>query len=599
LIGDGFGCFPVNNSTPNIVLQFSKPSQSRDQRLYVARLCVIFAICLLSYANTLKVPFQFDGVAHIHDNRWIKSFPIFFNDFGIANLWNRSIAVFTYTLNYYLGKDNTFGYHLFNLFVHFGVCVLIYLVVRKILVHSRLKGMATPNRKINIPFVSALLFASHPAHTQAATYLMSRGSLLVTFFYLGSFYCFLLAVEGKSPTSVSGWKKIQLAGWVIFALLLMILGFGSKLTIITAPILMVIYYLMFFRNAGENFFRFLRRKLRWLVLMILPFLTFVVYKAFFTHRGLLGIPDLGAMTYSRMDYFLTEIKMATFYYLKVLLFPINLNVDPDINLIRSYTDPLLILSTLLLIAYITFIKNQSKPALFGFLWFVITIAPESSIIPLTDIVAEHRLYLPGVGFVLMTCVLLSDRRWLPFYIALLIFFTANTVHRNSVWFSEITLWRDTAKKSPGKSRPFINYARALHLSGKIEPAIENYKKAIERDPYYFESHHNLAEAYAQSGKCRAAIKEFEYALILVPELVESMVGLGRCYKTLGNYSLADAYFKKALKTRPSSYAAFFELGLLHYFNMHEKEKGRFYLQQALRLNPNLPGKESLKNLLKE
>lgn len=563
----------------------------------MARIFVIFAICLLSYSNTFKVPFQFDGVAHIQDNRWIKSLSIFSNEFGISNLWNRSITVFTYTLNYYLGENNTLGYHLFNLFIHFGVCVLIYRVAHKILTHPHLRGMAAPGRRINIPFISALLFASHPAHTQAITYLMSRGSLLVTFFYLGSFYCFLTVVEGKSPTSVSGWRKIQLAGWVIFALSLMILGFGSKLTIITAPILMAVYYLMFCRNEGELFFHFLRRKLRWLFLIILPLFVFVVYKAFFTRKGLLGIPDSGSITYSRMDYFLTEMKMGTVYYLKTLLFPVNLNVDPDISLIKSYADPLLVLSALLLIAYFVFIKNKSKPALFGFLWFIVALSPESSVVPLTDIVAEHRLYLPGVGFALMTSVLLSDRRLVPFYMALLIFFTINTVHRNNAWFSEITLWQDTVKKSPGKPRPFINYARALHLVGKIDPAIENYKKAIELDPYYFEPHHNLAEAYVLSGKCREAIKEFEYALILVPELVESMIGLGRCYKETGNYDIAINYFRKALQVRPSSDAAFLELGLLYYFDRNEKEKGRFYLKQALRLNPNLPDKESLKNLV--
>lgn len=564
---------------------------------YGRTLLVIFLICLLSYFNSLKVPFQFDGVGFIQENPYIKDFSTFFTKFRIVNLMNRSILVFTFTLNHYLEQDNTLGYHLFNLFLHFAVCLFIYLIARKTLLILKRKGVVSLVKWNNFPLIAALLFATHPVHTQSVTYLMSRSVLLCTFFYLASFYCLVAAGELTILKPASRRNRVHAAGLAGLALFLTLLGFGSKLIIVSLPVMALVYFFMFLKPADESLFVFILNKKRLLSLIALPFVVFVIYKSFFTSKGLLRIADLGTLHFSRVDYFLSQIKWAGGYYLKTLFFPMNLNVDPDVEPVKTFANSDLIFSALVWIGLILLVKKQPKLAQFGFLWFVITLAPESSFIPLLDLVAEHRLYLPGIGVALGISYGLAHRRVLFPCLFLIILFAANTVHRNTDWASETSLWKDTIAKSPGKARPFINYARALHFEGKLESAIENYKKAIALEPNYFQHHHNLGEAYAEAGKCRDALNSFQNALKLAPKLAESMVGLGKCYYQLKEYKNAVFYLREAIENQPSMDFPFRMLGMIHYFNLNEKEKGLFYFRQALRLNPNHPNNAAMRNLI--
>ena len=46
-----------------------------------------------------------------------------------------------------------------------------------------------------------------------------------------------------------------------------------------------------------------------------------------------------------------------------------------------------------------------------------------------------------------------------------ILFTGMAYERNSVWHTLLTLWQDTAAKSPGKSRVFNNLGNCYILEG--------------------------------------------------------------------------------------------------------------------------------------
>jgi len=51
---------------------------------------------------------------------------------------------------------------------------------------------------------------------------------------------------------------------------------------------------------------------------------------------------------------------------------------------------------------------------FGIFWFFMTLSVESSIIPIADVIFEHRLYLPSVGFfIAITSALFwaAERLW--------------------------------------------------------------------------------------------------------------------------------------------------------------------------------------------
>src|SRR5207244_730943 len=97
-----------------------------------------------------------------------------------------------------------------------------------------------------------------------------------------------------------------------------------------------------------------------------------------------------------------------------------------------------------------------------------------AVIPLPDIVAEHRIYIAGLGFDLLAAWLLirTPRRLWPLIPGLAIALTAATVARNSVWASDVTLWRQAERNAgPGQVRPHLNLGAAFQVAGQLNPAV--------------------------------------------------------------------------------------------------------------------------------
>ncbi|WP_243688246.1 hypothetical protein [Geotalea toluenoxydans] len=111
---------------------------------------------------------------------------------------------------------------------------------------------------------------------------------------------------------------------------------------------------------------------------------------------------------------------------------------------------------------------------FGIFWFFITLSVESSFIPIVDVIFEHRVYLPSVGFFIAVATLIvlgveklslgRPRAANGLLVAMLLLscvLALLTFNRNRVWADEITLWEDVAAKSPNLSRPWNNLATPI------------------------------------------------------------------------------------------------------------------------------------------
>ena len=110
---------------------------------------------------------------------------------------------------------------------------------------------------------------------------------------------------------------------------------------------------------------------------------------------------------SRWVYLLTQFAVIV-TYIRLIFFPINQNLDYDFPIYNTLLTPEVFLSFLLLFSIFCFgiyMFLQSKThnrtyrfIAFGIFWFFITISVESSFIPIVDLIFEHRVYLPSVGF---------------------------------------------------------------------------------------------------------------------------------------------------------------------------------------------------------
>ena len=558
---------------------------------------VIILVGIFSYSNSLHSPFQFDGVVHIQKNEALRSMDGFYKKYDLTNYANRFVSVLTLVFNVYLGGTDTFGFHLLNLLIHLWVCVLIYIVARVLL--NRFPDNEIIKIKFNLPLLAAIFFSAHPVFTQTVSYLVNRSALLSSFFYLCSFYSFICGLQAYFSKPNARFRRIKYFALFTVSVILMGLGIASKLTLISLPIVICVFYILTQYRVQEGVFSFVKREKRLILALLTPLIIVLLQRAFFSHTGLLRLADSGSRTINRLDYLLSQIKWLVFYYLKLLSFPFNQNIDPTIGLIESITDPKLLIGFLFLGFILCSLHKLKRAIIFGILWFLISLSPESSIIPLKDTVMEHRLYLPGIGLAIALSAIWVNRRTFIVLICLIPIFSIITLNRNLDWSSEYALWLDASKKSPNKARPHLNLGRALSLAGRNKESIPHYQRTIELKPDYFEAYHNLGVSYSLIGQCKNSFAPLEKALQLHPGQVETMLTIATCYKTLKDYKNTAQYLQRAIEQDPYKDYIARELGSIYYFNLDEKEKGRLFFRKALELNPFSPQNIALKAFFKK
>src|SRR5208283_2822653 len=176
---------------------------------------------------------------------------------------------------------------------------------------------------------------------------------------------------------------------------------------------------------------------------------------------------------------------AFFVYLRLLVFPAGQNLDWDYPISRNITDHGAIfgLAAIVLLAGAAIYFRRRYPlASYGFLVYLLLMAPTSSFVPIKDPVAERRLYLPMIGMLLVAIAALArmrvDRRKLAAALCAIVAVLAMaTYRRNELWASDIAIWEDAARKSPGKQRVHFQLAHTLYTNGQCRDAIAQYADA--------------------------------------------------------------------------------------------------------------------------
>jgi hypothetical protein len=172
----------------------------------------------------------------------------------------------------------------------------------------------------------------------------------------------------------------------------------------TLPLAIALYEFLFLRDSIKRRLLYLAPLL--LTMLIIPLSILDADRPIGEFIGEAGEAARVESGVSRLDYLLTESRVVV-TYIRLLLLPINQNIDYDFPFYNSFFDPKVFLSFLLLVsivglgAFLLRCSRSSEPALravsFGIFWFFITLSVESSLIPIQDVIFEHRLYLPSVG----------------------------------------------------------------------------------------------------------------------------------------------------------------------------------------------------------
>ena len=486
---------------------------------------ILILLGLIVYSNTFHNSFHFDDDPSITNNFAIRNIQ------NLRDIWNfwptRFITFFSFALNYHFHGLRVSGYHIASLLIHIiasiGVCWLILLTLSS----APFKKDRLREYSGLIALSVALIFLSHPIQTQSVTYIYQRATSLAGLFYILSI-CFyaksrLLANDNKN------WKINYAISW-IFAVLSMF----TKENAVMLPFAILLYEYCFLKDNKPLKKGYI---VPFLVLLpIVPALLFLTKPLPFV-----SVTEIMGKPVSGYYYFLTQLRVLV-TYIRLLFLPINQNLDYDYVVSKTFLDPAVIMS-LFFLAAILFVAirifNKYRLISFSIFWFFLTLVPESSFIPQNgEMIFEHRLYLPMVGYSLFLVsglyYLFKEKRlrFIIIIISLLVAcYSIMTYARNLVWKDEFTLWDDAVHKSPNKARPYSNRGNAYKAKGNLDQAISDYNKAIEIDSNLAEAYNNRGNAYQTKGNLDQATLDYNKAIEIKPNYADVYSNRGSAYQT--------------------------------------------------------------------
>jgi hypothetical protein len=424
-------------------------------------LWLLLAVCV-AYANALSGAFQFDDYNVIVNEPRVHSWAGWLAAIGSGI---RPLLKFSYTLNWTLGTG-VIGFHFTNLLIHWLNAFLVYRLAQHLVQHQWQR-----DHLHGVPLVTALLFAVHPIHSEAVSYICGRSSSLMTLFYLAAL---LTYVSGR----IRGSKFYLYAGTpVLFALAL-----GVKETAITFPFALLLWEL----GCGGRWQTAIKPQWPVWTLSAAAMVVFVFSKGYFSlmqHSA-----EVPGNLATQLSAFAWLIKQWTF--------PLWLNIDPDLPLNAGISEALLPLVFFIVLVVLTFSCWRKRPWLsFAVAWAILQLLPLYLMLPRLDIANERQMYL--AGWPLFLAVSIELALWLntmTFRLVatvLLLALISLTILRNQVYTSEVSLWEDTARKSPDKARVHNNLGNAYLLANKNDDARREFTLALKLDPLLYQARYNL------------------------------------------------------------------------------------------------------------
>jgi len=548
---------------------------------------------VLCYYNSFDCSFHFDDRRTIYENSFIRSL-------NISTLWDysrdRFFPYLSFALNYSIHGYELWGYHLVNLLIHLFNSILVFSIT-VLFFHSPAlninKSPLTANSR-SVALFAALMFVAHPLATNSVTYIVQRMTSMAALFYLFSIWFYLKGRLSKGKA----WP------FLIGSLLSAICAFLSKQNSFTLPLAIILIEGICFQQAGiSNIFRQPRF---WLAFML--FITFMTIVAMLYGSNISALPPKWMNDYRELtplSYLFTQFTVIP-KYIQLLLFPISLNLDYDWPLYSSLFDWPVFTGFLFLLGLFIWAVFQWKKnpfAAFGVLFFFLALAVESSIVPIDDLIFEHRTYLPSFGifltisgyFFILTSTL--GKKMQTGLVALVVLTLMGTTHaRNKVWKTPETLWADAILKSPGKARTNISYCDALYKnnlfdvdSGSRDEVIKTiYKHAtiayklwpLHNDPPVF-----LGTCHYMSGRYDSA---YYYQTLLVERDGEKIEFRQNLVKTLNKLQRYEESIRQAnlILSRDSlNYEALYGLALAH-TNSGNLETGLSYFLTLIKIYPD-------------
>lgn len=493
------------------------------------------------WAAGLHAPFVYDDKVEVIGNPTIR----IFTDFRAILLYNvsRPLLIATYALNWAVGGLDPVGYHALSIAIHVVNVVLAAQLVRLVLERARVP------RAEGLAWMTAVLWGAHPMAVQCVTYTTGRSDALCATFWLAASLAWL---RGN-------------ARWTVAAVAAAVM---TKELAVMLPLWLVVLR----RPRGRE----------WAVPAALVGMLLI--------GGALRVRLMGSPFLPPQRSYLVQAWAqgeVTLRYLGLWLVPLRQAVLHDPALIGNRLGIGGALTALMGVATLAsaWALRARPPALVATGWMLVVcwLAP-SGVLPLKELMAEHRAYLVGLPVLTAACVAL-DRIGRRAWVAALVAAAAASLVQIHTWNDEVRLWAAAARAYPESPLTAYGEADALRFAGRWADAEAGYRRALALDPDHEDAAVNLGIVLAEQGRTDEARTAWQGVITRNKRSCSAHNNLGALAARSGQRAEAMTEYTSALHWCPGDPVALVSLGDL-FWERGETASARACYQQYLDALPH-------------
>lgn len=451
------------------------------------------------YINSLNGDFLIDDYQGILNNPQVHDIKLFFSKHSVLTPARGLLWELSHALIWHFWGANPFYYHLFNVFTNTACVILVFLLC------NILFG------NLVLSFFTGLIFALHPIHTEAVSWISGGAYVLASLFSLAAFIFYV-----KSNKSIYR---------LVLAVAFFTLAISSGSAALSLAGMFIVYDLFFREEETKNL-----RRIRWLVLFSILLVVGLFLALFLVNR-----PGFGrTIFYFQGPRYLIVIAKALIYYLRILYLPLERGLYHPFaynTLDTNKLSPAFFFSLIfILISIVAFFRcrKSAKPVAFGIAWFFVTYLPYSNLVPVCNIISERYMYLPSLGFSIVVA-----------YLILKAWELINKNNRYKTMLRYIAIIAITF---------YLGSYAALTLKHNYEyrNLLTYWQTNIRNFPDGYMAYNNLAGTYYAMGDRQQAIAYCWVNLLINSEQPHVWCNLGKVYREIGDYEMAKHCYEQAL-----------------------------------------------------
>jgi len=530
------------------------------------------------YANALHNPFVFDDAGTIQSNISIQGSLVtaFLHPQRQTPMAGRPLSNLSIAINYAIDGLDPFGYHIWNLVTHVLAAVVLFALLRRL--------------SVPWPLASTAIWLVHPLTTEVVNYVTQRTESMAGFWVLTTVYA-----------STRAWVDGAPRRWLTIAFVANLCGLATKESALVSLPLVILcdraFHLRSWRalRARARFYAALMAS--WLLSVLLLLQTPFVSPAGFERHV------------SRWTYLFNQPPLIL-QYLRLAIWPTGLLLDYGFPEQVGFGE-VWVSATVVAAAVAAAIVAFHRAPRLGFwaMWFFITLAPASSVIPIpTEVGAERRMYLPLIGVVVLVVSSVNalvqrmergrSAASVPFSsiaetVALLVVMAlgVGTIARNAEYHTTLSIWQSVLDRKPN-ARAHENVAVALRDIGRDADAIAHLRIAASELP---SSQYLLGSALIDQGQLDEGIGALQTFVARNPNhrlMIGARQELGAALVARNRFPEAIDQFEAVLKSAPNDprprrvLATTLTLAANRLLETHQYEQAETISRRLVALEPN-------------